>query len=178
MKKLSIGFMRSLAVISITMACFTIGSMALAGSYAPKVKITSSTSPMGQMVIKASKVPDKSSVGIPPYPGAKILQTMDKSEMVVNDEKIKTLPYIKLLSTDPVEKVIDWYKDHLKGYTYEDVFGVSWIFWKGHKKFNGLDMRFFTTIENVRVSEAIAAMIYGENMKGSKSIIEIYYEPK
>jgi len=149
-----------------------------AGPYADKPEITSRTSDMGKFLIPQAKVPDISEVGIPPYPNAKVYQTKGASEMVANDEKIIKLPYIKLLSTDPAETVVAWYKDHLEGYTYEDVFGVSWVFWKGDKQYNGLDIRLLSTIENVAISAAIKEMDYDADMQGTQSVIDIYYEPK
>ncbi len=153
------------------------------GPYAPKVDVPKNVGPndpqmMSVMTINAAKVPDKSAVEIPPYPGARVFQTNDASEMMVNDKTYKTLPYIKLLSTDPPDKIVAWYKKQLKGYTYEDVFGTSWVFWKGKGKFNGLDIRQRMTIQNVGISEAIAAMGYDKDMKGTKSVIEITYKSK
>jgi len=168
--------MNKLTVVLVMLLSFIISSHVIAEPYADKIKITSSTSPLSQMIINSAKVPDSSSVEISAYPGAKIFQTKDAGEMTANDESYKTLAYIKLLSTDPVEKVVAWYKEQLKTYTYEDVFGVSWVFWKGEGEFNGLDIRLRTTIQNVGVSEAIAEMEYGKDMKGAKSIIEVTYE--
>jgi len=162
--------------ITIAVAIFLfLSGVATAEPYADKIEITSKTSPMNQMVIKASKVPDRSAVGIPCYPGAKILQTKDVSEVEMNGQKYKTLAYIKLLSTDPVDKIAAWYKEQLKGYTYEDLFGMP-VFWKGKGKFNGLDMRQRMTIQNVGLSEPIPEMGYDKDMKGVQSVIEITYE--
>lgn len=165
---------KTVVMIGVLMFAF-MGSQALAGPYADKLEIISSTSPMSKMVIEAAKVPDSSSVGIPAYPGARVFQTRGPSEMEVNGKKHKTLAYIKLLSTDPVEKVVAWYKDRLKGYTYEDAFGTS-IFWKGQGKFNGLDIRQRSTIQNVGISKALSAMGYDDDMKGAKTVIEVVYE--
>lgn len=151
--------------------------------YAPKAdapKNVGQNSPqyMSVMIINAAQVPDKSVVEIPSYPGAKVFQTKNASEMNANNKMYKTLPYIKLLSTDPPDKIVAWYKNQLKGYTYEDVFGVAWVFWKGEGTFNGMDIRQRMTIQNVGISEAIAAMGYDDVMKGTQSVIEVTYEPR
>ena len=168
--------MNKLTVAMTMLLGFIMCSLVIAAPYADKIEITSSTDPMSKMMINGAKVPDRASVGIPAYPGAKVFQTRVAGEMTMNDEVYQTLAYIKLLSTDPVEKVVAWYKEQLKTYTYEDVFGISWVFWKGEGEFNGLDMRQRTTIENVGVSETIAAMEYDKDMKGAKSVIEVTYE--
>ncbi len=166
--------MRKMFIALLMIGGYASGS-ALAEPYADKLEIISSTSPMSKMVIEAAKVPDSSSVGIPAYPGARVFQTKGTGEMEVNGKNYKTLAYIKLLSTDPVEKVAAWYKDQLQGYTQESAFGMS-IFWKGKGKFNVLDIRQRSTIQNVGVSEALSAMGYDDDMKGAKSVIEVVYE--
>lgn len=175
---------RLYVMVMITIFLFGVVFSVFAGDpYAPKADVPKNVSQddpqmMSIMMINAAKVPERSAVEIPPYQGARVFQTKDASEMTMNNKKYKTLPYIKLLSIDPPEKIVAWYKEQLKGYTYEDVFGSSWVFWKGKGKFNGLDMRQRTTIQNVTISKAIAAMGYDKDMKGTKSVIEVTYEPK
>lgn len=168
--------MKKLIAIALALTFAGLSNLVMADPYADKIEITSGTNPMSQMVIEVAKVPDRALVGIPAYPDAKVFQTRDAGEMEMNDEKVKTLAYIKLLSTDPVEKIVAWYKEQLNAYTYEDVYGVSWVFWKGKGKFNGLDVRQTTTIQNVMISNTIEAMEYDKDMKGAKSIIEVTYE--
>ena len=143
--------------------------------YAPKVEIPNNADPnsLAAMVVNAAKIPDKSEVEIPTYPGARVVQTKNTDGSGTSGE----LPYIKLLSTDPPDKIVAWYRSQLKGYTYEDVFSVAWVLWKGEGKFNGMDIRQRMAIQNVGISEAMAAMGYDEFMKGAKSVIEVTYEP-
>jgi hypothetical protein len=151
--------------------------------YAPKVDVpenVSQSSPeyLSVMIINAAQVPDKTVVDIPTYPGARVFQTRNASEMQANDKTYQTLPYIKLLSSDSPETIVGWYKDQLSEYTYEDVFSVAWVFWKGAGEFNGMDIRQRATVQNVGISEAIGAMGYDKIMEGAKSVIEVTYEPK
>lgn len=170
---------RSYAMVTVMLfLCGLAYSGHAGGPYAPRVDLPKNADPMSSMTVNAARIPDRSAVGIPPYPGARVFQTRDAGEMTVNGEKYKTLPYIKLLSVDPSDKIVAWYKKHLQGYTYQDVFGMSWVFWKGKKKFNGLDMTRRSTIENIGISRATAAMGYDRDMKGTKSVIEVTYEPK
>jgi hypothetical protein len=147
----------------------------LAEPYADKLKITSNTPEMSKMTIEAANVPNRAAVGIPPYPGAKIFQTRDAGEMEVNDESFKTIAYMKLLSTDPVDKVVAWYKEQLPSYGHKDFYGVSWAFWKGEASFNSMDMTHTMTRENVLIGDATVIGYDGE-LKGAKSVIEVSYE--
>lgn len=176
------GLMMKRIISLVSVAVLIIWTPAIAGEpYAPKVDVPKNVGPesqMSAMIINAAQVPDKSAVEIPPYPGARVFQTRQAGEMTANDKKIKTLPYIKLLSTDPQDKIVAWYKKQLKGYTAEDVFGTGWMLWKQKGKFNALDIRDTMTHQNVYISKAIAAFGYDKDMKGTKSVIEITYEPK
>ena len=147
----------------------------LAEPYADKLKITSNTPEMSRMTIEAANVPDRAAVGIPPYPGAKIFQTRDAGEMEVNDESFKTIASMKLLSTDPVDKVVAWYKKQLPSYGHKDFYGVSWAFWKGEESFNSMDMTHTMTRENVLIGDA-TVIGYDSELKGAKSVIDISYE--
>ena len=164
-----------LLLLSVSFVVGVFSTSLLAEPYADKIKVTSNTSPMSKMVIEGANVPDRDSVGIPPYPGAKILQTRDVGEMSANGETFKTIAYVKLLSTDPVDKVVAWYKEQLPSYGYKDVYGIAWIFWKGEGEYNSMDVRQAMTIENVQITDA-TVMDYENDMKGAKSAIEVTYE--
>lgn len=73
------------------------------------------------MGINAAVVPEKSAVKVPPYPGARVLQTTSGFKMTIKEKKVTCLPTIKLLSTDPVDKVVVFYKEKLKGYRYKNM---------------------------------------------------------
>ena len=147
----------------------------LAEAYAEKVEITSTTSEMSKMVIENSVVPDRDAVGIPAYPGARLFQSDEASEMTMNGVTVQTLPYLKLLSTDPVEKVVAWYKEQLPSYGHKDVYGMSWVFWKGEGEFDAMDMEQTMTRQNVTISDA-TVLGFDEDMQGAKSLIQVVYE--
>jgi len=75
-------------IISLALLCLGTSGLVVAEPYADKVKITASTSEVGAMFIQGSKVPDRSAVNIPPYPGALILQTSEAGQMKMNDKLI------------------------------------------------------------------------------------------
>ncbi len=152
-------------------------STALAEPYAPKVEITASTTMMGQMVIKAAKVPDRSAVAIPPYPGAVILQTRQSGDMQTSDGR-PYLPYIKLLSSDPIDKVVAWYKKKLPSYFYQKsgFLGMySHRFWKVKGDYGMMDMDAMGTVSNVIISDGKQ---HADDYPPAKAMIEITYEPR
>jgi len=164
-------------IITVAMLILTLlGNAAQAGPYAEKVNITSSSSPMGQLFIKDAKVPDASKVGIPAYPGAVIFQTREFGQMKGNG--IPYLPYIKLLSSDPVEIVVNWYKQKLSSFFFEekDFFGmISYRFWKVKGDYGMMDMNAMGTIENVIISDG---KLHVDDYPSAVSMIEITYEHK
>lgn len=152
------------------------GGSVMAGPLAEKVKITSSTSPMGQMMIQAAKVPDASTVGIPAYPGALIFQTREFGQMKANGEPY--LPYVKLLSADPVDKVVEWYKKKLPNYFFDKkgFMGMySYRFWKVKGDYGMLDMNAMGMNENVIVTDGTQ---HADDYPNAVSMIEITYESK
>lgn len=152
--------------------------MAMAGqvvaqAYADKVKITSTTTPMGEMVISASKVPDRALVNIPPYPDALVFQTRRKGEMKTNGKDC--LPYIKLLSADPPEKVFAWYKKKLASYYYQKqgFAGIyTHIFWKEKGEYKMFDIEARLLNVNVGISDGT---IHKDDYPQARTMIEVTY---
>jgi hypothetical protein len=148
--------------------------------FAPKLKVPSNIEEgtpeyLGVMVLKAAVVPSKSSVGIQPYPNAKIIQTTEGMEMEINGNKLKCYPYIKMLSTDDGDKIISFYKGNLNGYKYMDKFGgMIKVFWKGGDDFNPIDVGQRCKSVSVQVSEG---SLYKELLPEVQSVIEITYKP-
>lgn len=162
----------------LTVICLCVSGLAIAGPYAEKVKITSNTTPMGQMVIMDSKVPDQTTVGLPPYPGAVIFQTRGAGTMNVNGKDSKSLPYIKLLTSDDMDKVVAWYKDKLSSYYHQkqSFAGMSThVFWKEKGDYNMFDINARMVNENVGISDGA---IHKDDYPKAKTMIEITYVPK
>jgi hypothetical protein len=169
--------MKRFIIVTAAILSLSASGFAIAAPYASKVKITSGTSPIGQVFIKAAKVPDASAVGIPAYPGGVILQTRQKGAMKTDAGKAY-LPYIKLLTPDSVDKVVAWYKAKLPRYFYQKkgFFGMnSYRFWKVKGDYGMMDMDAMGTIENVIISDGTQhADVYPK----VSTMIEITYEPK
>lgn len=146
-------------------------------AFAPKVPVPSgikegSPESMDEMIIQSSVVPDRSAVGVPPYPGAKIFQARGTMKMEVNDETVSCLPYIKLYTTDPKEKVVAFYKDKIKDFHFKSQFGgLVNLFWMGPDKINAMDMTQLCSTPNVSITDGSLDL-----MSGSKTVIEITYK--
>jgi hypothetical protein len=84
---------------------------------------------LGINFIKNVKVPDKSEVGVSAYPGSQIIQTNPGYE--------ETLPSVRLVASDNVEAVLEYYKKELNEWNYSEFYGVH-MFWKGEDKMNAM----------------------------------------
>ena len=70
-------------------------------------------------------IPDKESVGFPPYNDAKIFQTSKPGELG------SPLSMVRTFSSDPIEKIIDFYKNNIpETWEYKDFYGTHY-FWGG-----------------------------------------------
>lgn len=163
-------------IISLALLCLSTSGLVVAEPYADKVKITDSTTPMGQMIIKGSNVPDRTAVNIPPYPGAVIMQTADAGAMQLNGKD--ALPYIKMLTADDMDKVVAWYQDKLSSYYYQKQGFAGMfihIFWKEKGDYQMFDVEARMLNENVGISDGA---IHKDDYPQSKTVIEISYAGK
>lgn len=163
-------------IISLALLCLGTSGLVVAEPYADKVKITASTSEVGAMFIQGSKVPDRSAVNIPPYPGALILQTSEAGQMKMNDKD--NLPYIKMLTADEIDKVVAWYKEKLPSYYYQKQGFAGMfihIFWKQKGDYQMFDVEARMLNENVGISDGA---IHKDDYPQAKTMIEITYTGK
>lgn len=163
-------------IIALSLSSMCVISLAFAEPYANKVEITSATSPLGQMVINAAIVPDQSAVDIPAYPGAVIFQTYGAGAMDANGTA--SLPYIKMLTPDQIDKVVAWYESQLPTYYHqkEEFFGtVINVFWKEKGNYNALDMEARMSHQNIGISDG---SMHKDDYPQSTTMIEISYTGK
>lgn len=73
-------------------------------------------------------VPTKEEVGVPAYPGSRVIKTKEGVE----------LARVDLISPDPPETISAWYAEHLEGWKHKEIGGVSY-FWKGDGEFDPQD---------------------------------------
>ena len=163
-------------IITLIWTALAINNYAIAEPYADKIKVSSKISEFGKMMIVGSKVPDKSSVPIPPYPNAVVLQTSDAGQMQFNGKN--GLAYIKLLTSDDINKVVAWYKKQLPTYFYQkkgfmDMFIHT--FWEKEGDYNLFDMEARSLNMNVSISDGA---IHKDDFPETQSMIEISYKSK
>ena len=148
-------------------------STSLAAPYAKKVEITSGTTPMGEMVIGNSRVPEASEVNIPPYPGALLFQNREAGAMKVNGKD--ALPYVKLLTPDEMEKVVAWYKKELASFYFEklSLMGMNtYRFWEKKGNYGPFDLN--AAMENVNLVISDGAL-HQDDYPKANTMIEITY---
>jgi len=111
-------------------------------------------------ILSGVEVPDKSKVGVAPYPGAKIFQTtIAQSGMV---------PTVRLLSTDEVSTVLEFYKKELSDWKFKDLYGTNTFF-------KGDEMKAMMCQEPV--IQIISAELFSKTMPTAKTCITIGYNP-
>ena len=172
--------MKVLAAVLVALSVL-LGSVAShAGEpYAPKVKVPSgikedSPAYFSVMAVNAAIVPDKAAVGVPPYPGAKVIMTSSGMVMASNNDKLTCLNAIQLLTTDAPDKVIAFYKKRLKDYRFKSRYGgIINVFWKGAEKFNSADITQVCKTPNISITSESG----NELMPEAKTMMEIVYEP-
>jgi len=135
---------------------------------------TGSPEAFGAQMLAAATVPDRAKVPVPPYPGAKVIAARGGTVMEVNGEKVQCLPYIKLHTADPAEKVEAFYKKELQGYRFQSKFGGMFrVFWSGASDLNPMDVTQMCTTPNVNIGDALPDGL----MPAAKTAIEIGYRP-
>ncbi|MCP5102720.1 MAG: hypothetical protein GY950_05055 [bacterium] len=117
-------------VIALMLLIMPWGPMEAGEPYAPVagIKEVQTDSPKVKTLLsrlKRVKVPDKSSVGIPAYPGAEIIQTAQSIHGF--------LPYVILVSNDDPETVAAFYKEKMTGWQQDEI-NKTIRFWKGRKR--------------------------------------------
>ena len=111
-------------------------------------------------ILSGVEVPDKSKVGVAPYPGAKIFQTtIAQSGMV---------PTVRLLSTDEVSTVLEFYKKELSDWKFKDLYGTNTFF-------KGDEMKALMCQEPV--IQIASAELFSKTMPTAKTVITIGYNP-
>jgi hypothetical protein len=124
-----------LKYISILLLLFlSLSSIISAQPYAPTAPIPDNPNndpdiALGIMIMKAIQVPDKSDIDISAYPDAQIIQAA-KGESGM-------LPTVRLVSSDEIKNVVEFYKNELNDWKYEDFYGVH-MFWKGEDKMKAM----------------------------------------
>lgn len=160
-----------LLIAGLIFASFSVQG-ALAEPYAPLAKLNAKGIKMMKLSGETEQdrmrsVPSAKEVDVPTYPGAVIVS-------VVKDESGQLLPGINLASTDPPEKVREWYKKRLHGWRWSD---KSRLFHQFDGEPNGMQLM-TTPIINILAMEARSLDMTFLDVPGAKTRIQITYKPK
>jgi hypothetical protein len=110
-------------------------------------------------ILKGVEVPDTKDVGVSAYPAARIFQTtIAQSGM---------LPTVRLLSTDEVSVVKDYYKNELSDWELKDLYGVFTFF-------RGDEMK--AMMMQIPVIQIQNADFFKKTMPSAKTVITIGYK--
>lgn len=110
-------------------------------------------------ILKGVEVPDTKDVGVSAYPDARIFQTtIAQSGM---------LPTVRLLSTDEVSAVKDYYKNELSDWKFKDLYGI-FTFFKGDEM--------EAMMMQIPVIQIESAKLFRKTMPSAKTVITIGYK--
>lgn len=111
------------------------------------------------------KIPSRASWHLPVYPGAHFASRVDGNESM--------FPSINLVSADPPEEVRAWYRQQLKGWSFD---GMYQIF---HEKKGKIDLGEMYTTQNINVmaenGDGMDLMFF--DVSDVKTRIQIMYDP-
>jgi len=149
---------------------FVTPGQAIAEPFAPKVSAPTGASGIAAQVLAAAKVPDRARVPMPPYPVAKVIQTLENHTIETGGKQTQCRSYIKLLTVDTPEKVEGFCKKELAGYIFKTEFGgMMRLFWTARDELKPLDMAAMCTTTNVLIGQASDK----EFLPEAKTVIEI-----
>lgn len=141
-----------------------------AQKYAPTAEFSAQT--MGG--IDANDVPMKDAVEIPPYPGAVIASLYSPAE----DEQQGLLPYINLISSDPIDKVLEFYEQELlqmEGWKWSEMME---FFYKGDDAMKAMSNQVpFVNIMEADPEAFDVIYMTGDLKTNMKTRIQVVYKP-
>lgn len=162
-----------IAVLIAPLVCTA--AVAHAEPFAPKVSPPAGINEIEATVVAGVKVPDRAAVPVPPYPGAKVVQTEGFYTMEEDDKEVKCLCYVKLLTADSIDKVEAFYKAELKSHKFKSEFGGAIrLFWTGRDDLSPLEMARVCQTPNVLISSTNSEAVMPE----AKTVIAIHYAPR
>jgi hypothetical protein len=122
---------RALSLAAVTLLAIGLGrtSMVSAGdAFAPKVEIPADARDHDRGLVENSVVPSRSAVGVPAYPGSRVLRTTrGMREGGDGEPEIEILPSVTLLAEADPETVAAWYAENLEGWKRESQMGMTFF---------------------------------------------------
>jgi len=151
------------------------GTAAGPDAFAPKAVVRAdlddSNARMRRMILDAAVVPGRAEVGVPPYPGARVVQVQAPGSEQVND--VVALPLVWLISDNEPEAVVEFYRRELSGWSLGEFYLNTW-FWEGDGPYNPIDESGLT-MPGIGVMAALPGR--ADMFPGTRSEIQIRYRP-
>ena len=140
-----------------------------AQAYAPKAQLPAGADPnsITAMMLQDAEVPSGDEVGVPAYPGAQVVQVMRMPNLLTQEESGN----VRLITSDPPESVVAWYKESLAGWSSKEDWDIT-AFGEGGRAFHPMTPNTWGVVPNVTVA---ANTIYGDVWPAAKTMIEINY---
>lgn len=142
-----------------------------AQAYAPKAELPagSDANSMVALMLLDANVPSREAVGVPAYPGARLVQVMEMPNPVTREVQGS----VRLISSDTAETVSAWYTDNLLGWSRQEAeaYGITG-FGEGGREFNPMNPQTWGVLPSVAISEDDT---YGEIWPDVNTVIEINY---
>jgi hypothetical protein len=140
-------------------------------AYAPKAELPAgadANSMIAAMLSNAS-VPETDAVGVPAYPGARVVQAMNVQNPVTRAQT----GTVRLISNDSPEAVAAWYEENLTGWRRSEAMGMIG-FGEGGREFNPMRPDTWGVVPSVKI-EGDDLYEYGQVWLGVQAVIEISY---
>jgi hypothetical protein len=168
------GFIHLLAAASFL--CYADTTLAQGRAYAGTASVPTQPTndaflQMEIRTVQAAEVPERTAVEAPPYPGAVIIQTVPPAERISGRRRWTSLPVIILFTSDPVWRVVNFYRDNLEGWRHARYLSSDY-FWLGEEDFNPL-RESGQTVPSVQVRQARASKLVPDAV----TEIHVQYRP-
>ena len=125
---------------------------------------------------KAEDVPDRGAIASPPYPGA-VIVAINEPFMRDSQGKKMGLSTIELLSSDPYEKIVSFYKEKLKGWN-EKKFQFSHYFAQSGEVENAARNMKVPPVGVTSLKGILTHGKYTDLEPGATTIIEVFFKRK
>jgi len=125
---------------------------------------------------RAADVPDRSAIAAPPYPGA-VIVAINEPFMRDSQGNLMGLSTIELLSSDPYEKIVSFYKEKLKGWN-EKKFQYSHYFAQSGEVENGARNMKVPHLGVKSLKGILNHGKYTDMEPDAKTIIEVFFQRK
>ena len=127
---------------------------------------------------KGEDVPEKSAIEAPPYPGAEIVSISGPWKTRAGGKFVYMgLSTMELVSTDPFEKVVSFYRERLKGWKTKKYQNSESFAKSGEVEVNSRAMK-VPHVSVIQIEGLMNREKYTNLVPGTKTVISVYFERK